>query len=141
MTSKREQIMAQVQTTLAGTTGVGSRIYRSRPDPVRVEDIPCVIIDWLDDSASYNTLPYINRVLRFQISIIQRSNTNPDTAVDNTWVSAYKKLMADRTLNGKVQDLTPLGTNKQLFEANQPTIQITETFQATYRTLDNDPEN
>jgi hypothetical protein len=36
--SKREQILAAVVTALAGTTGVGSRIFRSREDAQ----------DWID---------------------------------------------------------------------------------------------
>ena len=34
MTTKREQIMARLLTTLANTTGVSTRIYRSRVVPL-----------------------------------------------------------------------------------------------------------
>jgi hypothetical protein len=32
-TTKREQILAHIDTTLAATSGVSGRVYRSRTDP------------------------------------------------------------------------------------------------------------
>ena len=32
MASKREQILAALKTSLTGTTGVSTRVYRSRPE-------------------------------------------------------------------------------------------------------------
>ena len=34
MSTKREKILTKIKTQLAGTTGVGTRIYRSRATPV-----------------------------------------------------------------------------------------------------------
>ena len=140
MTSKREIILTQVKTSLAGTTSVGSRIYRSRPEPTRREDMPCLVIDWTSDSASYNTMDFMNRILTFRVTVITYG-TNPDTAADPIWVSMYKKMMADRTLNNKCQDLTTLGTNTQIIEGDNPIIAMTETFSCTYRHNASDPEN
>ena len=39
MTTKRENILATIKTTLANTTGVGTRIYRSRVEPLNVESL------------------------------------------------------------------------------------------------------
>ena len=40
MASKREQILAAIKTSLANTTGVGTRIYRSRAEPMARAESP-----------------------------------------------------------------------------------------------------
>jgi hypothetical protein len=40
MTTKRELILTAVRTALTGTTGVGTRIYRSRVEPVTRQEKP-----------------------------------------------------------------------------------------------------
>jgi len=47
--SKREQILARIVTTLAGTSGVGSRIYRSRVEPLARGESPAIIVEPISD--------------------------------------------------------------------------------------------
>jgi len=45
MTSKREQILSAIATTLAGTAGVSTRIYRSRVDAMSRAETPALLIE------------------------------------------------------------------------------------------------
>ena len=50
MASKREQILAALKTQLTGTTGVGSRIYRTRVTPTARNESPAIVIEPINDS-------------------------------------------------------------------------------------------
>ena len=52
MTTKRESILAAIASTLAGTTGVGTRIYRSRMEAFARNEAPALVIEPGTDSAS-----------------------------------------------------------------------------------------
>jgi hypothetical protein len=58
MASKREQILAALKTKLAGTTGVSTRIYRSRVEPMSRGESPALVIEWLNDQPSINSATY-----------------------------------------------------------------------------------
>ena len=49
MTTKRENILAAIRTALTGTTGVGTRIYRTRVDPVARAESPAIIVQPIRD--------------------------------------------------------------------------------------------
>ena len=55
MATKRETILAAIRTALTGTTGVGTRIYRSRVEPIAREESPAIVVEPLIDTASQNT--------------------------------------------------------------------------------------
>ena len=85
MASKREQILAALKTTLAGTTGVSTRIYRSRIEPITNGESPAVVIEPITDEPSTNNSSYlkIDWTLRVRIVDIIRG-TIPDTVGDPT---------------------------------------------------------
>ena len=45
MTTKRETILAQVITSLAGTANVSTRIFRSRVTPLTKAEMPCLLVE------------------------------------------------------------------------------------------------
>ena len=45
MATKRERILAKIKTDLAGTTGVGTRIYRSRAEAFTRSETPAIILE------------------------------------------------------------------------------------------------
>jgi len=45
MTTKRESILTAIRTALTGTTGVGTRIYRSRVEPMAREESPALVVE------------------------------------------------------------------------------------------------
>ena len=85
MASKREQILAALKTTLAGTTGVSTRIYRSRIEPITNGESPAVVIEPITDEPSTNNSSYlkIDWTLRVRIVVIIRG-TIPDSVGDPT---------------------------------------------------------
>jgi hypothetical protein len=133
MTTKRENILAAVKTALANTTGVGTRIYRSRVDPLSRGESPAIIIEPISDTPEQNTsLPTLDWTLRIRVVVIERSDI-PDQAADDTIESLHSKLMADLTLGGLAIDIQPAQTSFQLLEADQPAGVIFCEYEIRYR--------
>ena len=133
MTTKRERILAAVKTALANTTGVGTRIYRSRVDPLSRGESPAIIIEPISDTPEQNTsLPTLDWTLRIRVVVIERSDI-PDQAADDTIESMHSKLMADLTLGGLAIDIQPAQTSFQLLEADQPAGVIFCEYEIRYR--------
>ena len=122
MASKREQILAALKTTLAGTTGVSTRIYRSRIEPIT-------------DEPSVNTSSYlkIDWTLRVRIVVIVRG-TIPDNVADPTVESLFTKVLNDPTVGGLAKDIRPATQTFEVLEADQPAGLITCEFEIDYRT-------
>lgn len=134
MTTKRENILAAIKTALTGTTGVGTRIYRSRVEPMSRTESPAIVIEPLSDSPSQNTsLPTLDWNLRVRIAVIERGAI-PDQSADDTIESLHSKMMADLTLGGYAIDVQPAQTSYQLLEADQPVGIISCEFEIRYRT-------
>ena len=134
MTTKRENILAAIKTVLAGTAGVGTRIYRSRAEPLSRGESPAIIIEPISDTPVQNTsLPTLDWTLRVRIVVIERA-TVPDEAADDTIESLHGKIMSDLTLGGYAIDVQPAQTSYQLIEADQPAGVISCEFDIRYRT-------
>lgn len=134
MTTKRENILAAITTALAGTAGVGTRIYRSRVEPMSRSESPAIIIEPVSDTPVQNTsLPTLDWTLRVRIAVIERG-TVPDQEADDTIESLHSKMMADLTLGGYAIDVQPAQTSFQLLEADQPAGIIFCEFEIRYRT-------
>ena len=133
MTTKRESILAAVKTALTGTAGVGTRIYRSRVDPLSRGESPAIIIEPVSDTPEQNTsLPTLDWTLRIRVVVIERSDI-PDQAADDTIEDMHSKLMADLTLGGLAIDIQPAQTSFQLLEADQPAGVIFCEYEIRYR--------
>ncbi len=133
MTTKRESILAAVKTALTGTAGVGTRIYRSRVDPLSRGESPAIIIEPVSDTPEQNTsLPTLDWTLRIRVVVIERSDV-PDQAADDTIEDMHSKLMSDLTLGGKAIDIQPAQTSFQLLEADQPAGVIFCEYEIRYR--------
>nr|BAR25448.1 phage minor tail protein U [uncultured Mediterranean phage uvMED] len=138
MTTKRENILAAIKTALANTTGVGTRIYRSRVEPLARAESPAIVVEPLSDTPVQATsLPTLDWTLRVRISVIERA-TVPDQAADDTIESLHSKMMADLTLGGYAIDVQPAQTSFQLLEADQPAGVIFCEYEIKYRTEVND---
>jgi hypothetical protein len=134
MTTRRESILAAIATTLAGTTGVSSRIYRSRVVPLSRGESPAIVVEPLIDTAQQNTsLPTLDWSLTVRIAVIVRGNV-PDQVADPIVDDLHAKLMADLTLGGKAIDVQPVSVNFELIEADQPAGVIACDYLVRYRT-------
>lgn len=133
MSSKRETIMQRIVSALAGTAGVGSRIYRSRVVPLARGEAPALVVEPVSDSATQDTLATLMWTLTFRVSVIVRGNV-PDQLADSAMVDIHSKLMADDTLDGMVIQLLPTTVAFEMIEADQPAGVVSAEFTAQYRT-------
>jgi hypothetical protein len=134
MTTKRETLLAAVRTALTGTTGVSTRIYRSRVEPIARAESPAIVVEPLNDTAQQNTsLPTLDWSLTVRVSVIVRGNI-PDQQADPIVESLHSKLMADLTLGGVAIDVQPQAVTFELVEADQPAGVISCEYLIRYRT-------
>ena len=134
MTTKRESILAAIATALVGTTGVSTRIYRSRVEPITRGESPAIVIEPISDSAQQNTaLPTLDWSLVVRVAVIVRGDI-PDQLADPTVQSLHTKMMADLTLGGYAIDVQPQSVSFELVEADQPAGVIACDFLIRYRT-------
>ena len=134
MTTKRENILAAIRTALTNTTGVSTRIYRTRVDPVARTESPAIIIQPVRDVAVQNTsLPTLDWTMTVRITVIERSDV-PDQAADDTIESLHAKVMSDLTLGGYAIDVQPVRTEFEFIEADKPAALISCEFEVRYRT-------
>lgn len=132
--TKREQILAAIRTTLTDTVGVGTRIYRSRVEPLARQESPAIIVEPVKDTCTQNTsLPTLDWSLIVRVAVIIRANV-PDQAADPTVESLHSKLMADLTLGGLAIDIQPLQVEFQAVEADVPAGVVICDYRVQYRT-------
>lgn len=134
MTTKREQVLTAIRTALTGTTGVGTRIYRSRVEPLTRQESPAIVVEPVNDSAEQNTaLPTLDWSLTVRVAIIVRGDI-PDQVADPIIESAHAKIMADLSLGGYAIDVQPISVTFDLQEADQPAGVIMMDYLVRYRT-------
>lgn len=134
MATRRETILAAVRTALTGTTGVSTRIYRSRVEPMARAESPAIVIEPVNDTAQQNTsLPTLDWSLTVRVSVIVRGAI-PDQLADPTVESLHSKLMADLTLGGVAMDVQPQSVSFEMVEADQPAGVISCDYLIRYRT-------
>jgi hypothetical protein len=134
MTTKREQVLTAIRTALTGTTGVGTRIYRSRVEPLARQESPAIVVEPVSDSAEQNTaLPTLDWSLTVRVAVIVRGEI-PDQVADPIVEDAHGKIMADLTLGGYAIDVQPINVNFELQEADQPAGVIMMDYLVRYRT-------
>lgn len=134
MTTKREQILSAITTALAGTTGVGSRIYRSRVEAFSRGESPAISLEPINDTPdTFTSLPTVDRSLTLLIAVIIRGAI-PDQLADPVVESLHSKVMADQGLGGLAMDIIPGNTDWQLIEADQPAGLVLCEYVVRYRT-------
>lgn len=134
MTTKRESILADIASSLAGTVQVGSRIYRSRVEPLARGESPAIVVEPISDTAEQVTaLPTLDWSLTVRVSVIVRSAV-PDQAADAIVEDMHSKIVADLTLGGYAIDVQPQSVNFELVEADQPAGVISCNYLVRYRT-------
>ena len=139
MASKREDILAAIKTALANTTGVGTRIYRSRTLPLaQRSQLPALIIEWSNDDASLITsAPSINWSLTVTVTILCSGDV-PDQGVDATLLSMHSKIMNDVTLGGECMDIAPTTQAFETIDGDSPIGVMTCSYLVRYQTTTTD---
>ena len=134
MTSKREQVLTAIRTALTGTTGVGTRIYRSRVEPLARQESPAIVVEPVSDTAEQNTsLPTLDWSLTVRVAVIVRGMV-PDQLADPIVSDVHSKIMADLTLGGYAIDVQPQSVSFDFVEADQPGGVIAMDYLVRYRT-------
>ena len=133
MTTIREQILAEIATVLAGTTGVGTRIYRSRPEAVTRGETPVILIEPVMDKALQQVIRFTEHSLTVRLSVVVRSAT-PDQAADSVIESMHSKLMEDITLGGLAMAIDEGATQFLIEDADKPSAVIACDYDIRYRT-------
>ena len=134
MTTKREQILSQIATTLASTAGVSGRVYRSRVTAAARAESPMIVIEPVTDAARQLTsLPKLDWRMRVRVTVVVRSQT-PDTDADSIIESMHSLLMSDLTVGGYAIDIQPVLTEFQFLDADQPAGVISNEYDVLYRT-------
>lgn len=134
MTTKRESIMQALFTALSGTTNVGTRIYRSRVEPVARAESPALVLEPVSDVVEQNTcLPTLDHLLTVRVVVIVRAAV-PDQASDPIVQSLHAKMVADLSLGGLAIDIQPGPTEFTLEQADTPVGVIYCTYRIQYRT-------
>jgi hypothetical protein len=138
MATKREQILAALKTSLANTTGVGGRIYRSRPEAFVKAETPAIVLEPISDTPQ-DTTSFNNSItweFRIRISVIVRGAV-PDNVADPTIESLHTKMLTDTSIGGLVIDIRPSTTSFEVLEADEPAGIVSCEFDIEYRTLYN----
>ncbi len=135
MTTKRESILDKIKTTLAGTTNVGTRIYRSKVTPLSRGETPALVIEPRSDNPDQSfSLPRLDWSLSVTVSVIVRGDV-PDEVADPIIESMHSKLMADLTLGGYAIDVQPGAVSFEMVDSDQPAGVIGCEYVIRYRTL------
>lgn len=131
--TRRESILAAIRTALTGTTGVGTRIYRSRVEPFARGESPAIIVTPMMDAPMEEVHARLDWLLTVQVIVIVRGNV-PDQLADPIVESVHSKLMANTSLGGLAIDIMPGDTTWTDFEGDQPTGLVTMNYRVRYRT-------
>ncbi len=133
MSSKREQILAALATSLAATPSIGANVYRSRAAGALRAETPMVILEPLQDSASEPTIYYVDWQLITRLTILARGSI-PDQVADPVVTAVYARMMADLTVGGLAYDVEPRGVTWQIGDADAESVEIMCDFVVKYRT-------
>ena len=134
MTTKREQILAAIATTLEGTANVGARIYRSRVEAFARNEAPALVIEPGTDSAAEEQVSTCKIDWRLPVLIaVYTRGAIPDQLADPIIASIHSQLMADRTLGGLAMDIWPGTVDPQMEKADQPALWTVLTYNVRYR--------
>ena len=135
MTTKREDILAAIATSLAGVSGVSGRVYRSRQEAFSRQESPSIIIEPMSDRSSPSTVSVarIDWTLAVAITVFARGLV-PDQVADPVVQAIHAALMVDRSIGGLAMDLWPLAFEPRLDKGDLQTVWAVCSYQVRYRT-------
>lgn len=134
MTTRREQIMSTLATSLGTITGAGGRVYRSRVEPISRNQSPAVIIEPVQDQADTpDAVGRINWRMTIRVTVYVRANV-PDQAADDLIQQVHAKIMSDERVGGYALGVKPLSTSFEMVEADTPAGVIASEFEVFYQT-------
>lgn len=133
MATKRETILAAIRTALTNTTGVGTRIYRSRVVPLSRSESPAIVVEPLTDIANNGVLPKLDWTMTVLISVIVRGDP-ADQLADPIVEDIHTKLIANQPLHALISGLVPTRVSFSMVEADQDAGVVSLEYEVRYRT-------
>lgn len=133
--TRRETILAAMRTALTGTTGVSTRIYRSRVEALARAETPAILIEPVQDQPTLVAVTKLNWDLTVRVSVVVRGAI-PDQVADPIIEDLHRKLLADKSLGGTAQDLTAGPVSWQLVDGDQPVGLVSLDYRVQYRTTE-----
>lgn len=143
MTLLREQILAQIATTLAGTVQVGARIWRSRVEALSRAEAPAIIISPGTNQVSdperggRASMCKYDHSLPVGVAVYVRGNP-VDQLTAPIEEDVHSRLMADRTLGGLSKDVAYLRTTFEMDDADATAGFAVAEYLVRYRTAVDD---
>ena len=135
MTIKRESILAAIATALAGTTGVGARIYRSRVEAFARNEAPALLIEPGIDTAREEPVSTCKIDWRLNVTIaVYTRGAIPEQLAGPIVEDVHSRLMADRTLGGLAMDIWPGQVDHQRDQADTTAGWTVCSYVVRYRT-------
>lgn len=136
MSTLRETILDAVVAALAGTTGAGVHIYRSRVSAIQADAPLSVVVRPAAEEPTPIVVSFMDRLLDIEIEVRARGEI-PDAAADDTVASVHSKIMADLTLGGACLHIEEGATDWSFGEADEALCLVTLRYRIRYRTADN----
>ena len=135
MSTKREQILAAVDTLLVTTAGATGRVYRSRQEAFSRNESPAVVIEPGPSTSAAEPVSTckIDHALTLVIAVYARGAI-PDQVADPVVQSIHSLLLADRSLGGLVMDVWPMSRAPEFERAESAAVWEVLTYRVTYRT-------
>lgn len=130
--SKRERILAAIKTALLPTAGISSRVYRSDPEAVTLDNVPCIDIAWTSEQSSPDTVPQMERTLAVQVSVLVRGDV-PDLLADPIISDAHARIMADTSLGGLAIDIRLDDASFDFVSADNTAGKLTHQYSVKFR--------
>jgi hypothetical protein len=132
---KREQILEAIKDALQGTTGVGTRIYRSRTEAFARNEAPCLLIEPGIDSPSEQPVSTCKIDWRLPVSVVVHTRGPiPEQLAAPIIDEIHTALMADRTLGGVAFDVWPGDVTHQREQADATAGWTSCVYIVRYRT-------
>ena len=118
--SIRERILAEIVTRLGSTTGISSRVFRSRIEAVQRNEMPAIIVMPEGDVPEQRTSSCkVDRKLSVNVMLLIHDDV-PDRAADPILQDAHKRILptiggrVDFTLGGLAIDIEEAPTDFRL---------------------------
>jgi hypothetical protein len=139
MTSIREQIKQAFLARIAGTDGVGTRIFRERKQPLAEGETPAILVDFPGDpdpEAMPNNIASGTLTVHLSAAVM---GAVPSAVADPILASAHGKLMTDIRWSGLAVNTEFGGAQEQPEDADaMGAALVTVPYRITYRTKYND---
>lgn len=132
---KREQILEAIKDALQGTTGVGTRIYRSRTEAFARNEAPCLLIEPGTDVAREEPVSNCKIDWRLPVAVIVHTRGPiPEQLAGPIIADVHSRLLADRSLGGLAMHVWPADVNHQREQADATAGWTTLNYSIRYRT-------